>query len=63
MALTRDERYHIYERNLTAKTITSEVISSGFYSFENGYCPNRGSMLKRHSCYKSNVGDVWINPK
>ena len=63
MALTRDERYHIYERNLTAKTITSGVISSGFYSFENGYCPNRGSMLKRHSCYKSNVGDVWINPK
>ena len=63
MALTKEERYDIYERNITAKTITGGVISSGFYSFENEYSPKRGSMLKRQSCYKSDVGNVWIDPK
>ena len=63
MALTKEERDQIYKRNLTAKIITGGVISSGFYSFENGYCPKRGSMLKRQFCHKLDVGEeVWINP-
>ena len=63
MALTKKERYEIYERNLTAKTITGGVISTGFYSLENEYSPKRRSMLKRQCCYKSHVGNVWIDPE
>ena len=64
MILSKQERYVIYEKNYNSNNIINGgVISTGFYSFENGYNPKRGSLLKRQFCFKSDVGDIWINPE